>query len=211
MTEVTQAVAPHRKANDPPFCGGSPPGPRRIVTPAVNDSILPLTFAGAPVEDFTAPWLVAQIAGGKEKAFVTDVAAREIPFFAPWQMVMTRDAQWHTRTRQLALFPGYSFIAGEMGVVYELSRCRGWIGAIRVTNQAKLRHELSALYRVLLTDPVVTKPLGIGTVAEIKSGALRGMIGPVIRHGSGMQLVLQVSMLGQSIAVEINSSDVEAA
>jgi transcription antitermination factor NusG len=210
ITTVTQAVVPQPKARPAFSCGGSPPAPRRVQS--VTDSILPLTFGAVPVEKFTAPWLVAQIEGGKEKAFVSDLTAREIPFFAPWQIIKTRDAKWrNTRVRQAALFPGYSFITGEPSIIYDASRCRGWIGAIRVTNQAKLRKELAALYRVLLHDPVITKPLGIGSLAYIASGPFQGMSGPVIAHANGVQLVLQISMLGQSVAVEIDPAMVEAA
>jgi transcription antitermination factor NusG len=175
------------------------------------DAFLPLTLADVPIEDFTQPWIVAQITSRNEKAFISDVAAREIPYFEPWRLTKTRDAvHRNTRTLQSALFPGYAFISAPPSCVHDLERCRGWIGAIRVVDQPKLRRELAALYRVLITDPVVSKPLGVGSIAQIVSGPFQGMSGPVVAHANGMQLVLQVTMLGQSIAVEIDPSMIES-
>jgi transcription antitermination factor NusG len=172
-----------------------------------------MTLFGAAVSTFTAPWHVCNVRSNEEKAFVSDLRTREVPFFAPWEILHKKDKWWKKRTVQRAVFPGYVFVAGGIPEMDRAARCRGYYGQIIVHDcqQPKLRRELDELYGVLLTDPVITRPIEKGTLVEIKSGPLRGKVGPVITHASGMQLVLQVSILGQSIAVEIDPSAVEAA
>ena len=53
--------------------------------------------------------------------------------------------------------------------------------------------------------------LQVGHVARIEDGPLRGMTGIVIRIKSGLKLVLSVSLLQRSIAVEIDRSWIGAA
>ena len=46
--------------------------------------------------------------------------------------------------------------------------------------------------------------VGVGQVARIDAGPLRGLSGIVIKVKSGMKLVLSVSLLQRSVAVEID-------
>ena len=51
--------------------------------------------------------------------------------------------------------------------------------------------------------------LTVGQRVRIKSGALAGVEGIVIRKKSGFRVVLTLSLLMQSIAIEVNGDDVE--
>src|SRR5260370_40672364 len=53
--------------------------------------------------------------------------------------------------------------------------------------------------------------LEVGHVARIEDGPLRGMTGIVIKIKSGLKLVLSVSLLQRSVAVEIDRSWIGAA
>jgi hypothetical protein len=51
--------------------------------------------------------------------------------------------------------------------------------------------------------------LTVGQRVRIKSGALAGVEGIVIRKKSGFRVVFTLSLLMQSIAIEVNGDDVE--
>src|SRR5258708_15194943 len=73
--------------------------------------------------------------------------------------------------------------------------------------------EIAAIQRVGKSG-ISTMPwpyLQIGHVARIEDGPLRGMTGIVIRIKSGLKLVLSVTLLQRSIAVEIDRSWIGAA
>src|SRR5258708_10296336 len=73
--------------------------------------------------------------------------------------------------------------------------------------------EIAAIQRVGKSG-ISTMPwpyLQIGHVARIEDGPLRGMTGIVIRIKSGLKLVLSVTLLQRSIAVEIHRSWIGAA
>jgi transcription antitermination factor NusG len=62
-------------------------------------------------------------------------------------------------------------------------------------------------------DPTRAEPhplLTVGQRVRIKAGALAGVEGIVIRKKSGIRVVLTLSLLMQSIAIEVDGDDVES-
>jgi transcription termination/antitermination protein NusG len=51
--------------------------------------------------------------------------------------------------------------------------------------------------------------LKVGQKARIRSGALSGMEGVVLRLKSGLRVVLTLDLIMQSVAVEVDGSDLE--
>jgi transcription antitermination factor NusG len=78
-----------------------------------------------------------------------------------------------------------------------------------------LTRELSAIHRLLVhgRNPVDLYSLAAeGTAVRIVTGALQGIRGVVVGRRDGKAcLVLQVSILGQSVAVEIEAGMLEPA
>ncbi len=63
-------------------------------------------------------------------------------------------------------------------------------------------------------DPTKAEPhplLIVGQRVRIKRGALAGVEGIVVRKKGGLQVVLTLSLLMQSIAIEVSGDDVETA
>lgn len=169
----------------------------------VSDPILPMTFGGIAVSDFTAPWHVVNVQGGKERPFVQELSRREIPFFAPWQIIKTKYAK-STHAAQRALFPCYCFISGTIEELSEAAACRYYCGRLQNTEgghtQRRLRDDLDNLYRFLLTDPVLTPVLGRGTLVEINRGPFQGIRGRVVHHEHGRQLEVEIEFMGRAVA-----------
>jgi transcription antitermination factor NusG len=71
--------------------------------------------------------------------------------------------------------------------------------------------EIEAL-RLCHRDGVLLEPHPFATVGErvrVRAGTLEGLEGVVIRRKSGLRLVLSVSLINQSVAVEIAASLLE--
>jgi transcription antitermination factor NusG len=86
-------------------------------------------------------------------------------------------------------------------------------GVIQIVGAGKTlipveEEEIAAIQRVV-KNGLATMPwpyLQVGHVARIEQGPLRGMTGIIVRIKSGMKLVLSVSLLQRSVAVEIDRS-----
>src|SRR5216683_2563244 len=86
-------------------------------------------------------------------------------------------------------------------------------GVIQIVGTGKTlipveEEEIAAIQRVV-KNGLSTMPwpyLQVGHVARIEEGPLRGMSGIIVRIKSGMKLVLSVSLLQRSVAVEVDRS-----
>jgi transcription antitermination factor NusG len=86
-------------------------------------------------------------------------------------------------------------------------------GVIQIVGAGKTlipveEEEIAAIQRVV-KNGLATMPwpyVQVGHVARIEEGPLRGMTGIIVRIKSGMKLVLSVSLLQRSVAVEIDRS-----
>lgn len=120
--------------------------------------------------------------------------------------------QWSDRTKEVEvpLFPGYFFCrmnpSNRLPVLITP-------GVIQIVGVGKMpipveEEEIAAIQRAGKSGlSVMPWPyLEIGQVARIEEGPLRGMTGIVVRIKSGMKLVLSVSLLQRSVAVEIDRS-----
>jgi transcriptional antiterminator RfaH len=116
------------------------------------------------------------------------------------------------QTSHLPLFPGYLFLqAGQDGRLRALETNQV-ANCIPVPDQPQLREELEAVYRVMTSGAPVgpESRLTPGTAVTIARGPLAGVKGKVLRRGNKLTLVLEVQMLSQGVAVEIESWMVEA-
>jgi transcription antitermination factor NusG len=125
--------------------------------------------------------------------------------------------QWKDRKRtvNIPLFPGYLFArispipenrlqilqtAGVAGIVSTGGNIESVadteIEAIRTALSARLRYQPHPFLRM-------------GDWVRVKKGALKEVEGYLLRHKNQMRLVISVSILGQSISVELDTRDVE--
>src|SRR4030095_9117068 len=49
-----------------------------------------------------------------------------------------------------------------------------------------------------------------GTMVEVVSGPLKGVVGRLVRKGAHARLVLAVDLIGQAVSVEVDAADVRA-
>lgn len=113
--------------------------------------------------------------------------------------------------RHLPLFPGYVFLLGQPHDAYTVDRARGLVQIIEPPDQEQLVWELQNIHFALTHDAPLTKCAGLvaGTRVEIRSGPFKGMQGLVEAGKSSDRIVLQVSMLGRAMSLEIDGSLLE--
>jgi len=120
--------------------------------------------------------------------------------------------RWSDRMKEIEvpLFPGYLFCRMDP---YNRLPVLMTPGVIQIVGAGKTlipvgEGEIAAIQRVV-KNGLSTMPwpyLQVGNVARIEEGPLRGMTGIIVRIKSGMKLVLSVSLLQRSVAVEVDRS-----
>ena len=124
--------------------------------------------------------------------------------------------QWKDRkkTIQLPLFPGYVFVSAVDRHRLPVLSTPG-VNSILVCGEdlAVIPDAEIEGIRATLQGPFHVEPhpfLKQGDLVRVKSGALEGVVGVLVRRKNRCRLVLSVDMLAQSVAVEIDAADVEA-
>ena len=111
------------------------------------------------------------------------------------------------------LFPSYVFFCGSSEVRTAALVTDRLCQVIEVQEQEKLVGELDQIERAI-RDCSNLEPypsLAIGQTCRVREGPLEGMVGVVVESGQRSRLVLKVSILGQSVAVEIEAGLLERA
>ena len=181
-----------------------------MLKPEENPPILS-PLAGS-VTELNGCWWVAHARSRFEKAFAWDLVRLGIGYILP-MIERIRMSGGRKRRVILPLFPSYVFFCGT-----EEDRCAAMgtnrlCKTIDVGDQTGLVAELSAIERALAgkaeLDPY---PFAVvGRTCRVAAGPLRGVEGVVVRRDRSTRLVLQVSMLGQGVSMEIDADLLEAA
>lgn len=114
----------------------------------------------------------------------------------------------------LPLFPGYVFVRIDLHDRVGVLEVPGVVSMIGTAKQPAPLPELEMEALRTGLDPTKAEPypfLTIGQRVRITRGPLAGVEGIVIRKKSGLQVVLTLSLLMQSIAIEVSGEDVELA
>ena len=165
-----------------------------VLFPAVDD------LASIP-----GMWWVAHTKARCEKSFATDLAGHGIAYFLPMIERVTFSGG-RKRRGMMPLFSSYVFFCGSEKERHQALLTDRLCQAIVVKDQRKFVSEISCIHQVLRSgmtiDPYPSAT--VGRRCRIARGPLEGIEGTIVRRQDGAQrLVLQVTMLGQGAAVEI--------
>lgn len=114
---------------------------------------------------------------------------------------------------EVPLFPGYMFAACNRQQRYDLLQTGCLVRTIEVVDQEQLREELYNVYLASNLGAALTlyPLLKRGRWVRVISGPLAGLSGRIsARKDEGFRLVLNVSILGSAVAVEVDMASVEA-
>ena len=111
----------------------------------------------------------------------------------------------------MPLFSGYVFVRLLPAQKLQLQQTNLLVRILEPSNPRKMLRDLVMVRRALRADPALTpaKPLTKGRLVRIISGPFLGIEGRVARLTAKMKIVLNIEMIGQATAVEIESSIVE--
>jgi len=155
------------------------------------------------------PWFAILTRTGREKSATVLLENTGFECYLP-AIKFTR--KWSDRMKEIELpmFPGYLFCRMNPQNRLPVLMTPGVIQIVGVgkTPIPVEEQEIAAIQRVGKSGiSIMPWPyLQVGQIARIEYGPLRGMTGIVARIKSGLKLVLSVSLLQRSIAVEIDRS-----
>ncbi|MGB2821565.1 MAG: transcription termination/antitermination NusG family protein [Phycisphaerae bacterium] len=161
--------------------------------------------------DLTGRWWVGHTKSRFEKAFAWDLLQRGIGYFLPL-IERVRMSGGRKRHVMAPLFPGYVFFCGSRENRYEAMTTNRLCQTLTVHDQETLVRELVLIEKALAgkaeLDPYPFA--AIGQRCRITAGPFRGLEGVVVQRNCLARLVLEVSMLGQGAALEIDAGLLEA-
>ncbi len=192
---------------------GAPTGtecaPKRpMLKVSENPPMLPPGCSG--LGELQGAWWVAHTRARFEKAFAWDLLHRGVGYFLPL-LEHTKISGGKKRRVLAPLFASYVFFCGSDEDRYWAMTTNRLCQTIRVTDPEKFLRELSAIQKALsgkaMLDPYPFA--AVGKRCRIKGGPFQGTEGTVIRRGKTWRLVLEVSMLGQGAAMEVDADLLE--
>jgi len=167
----------------------------------------------APVPtDLPGLWYVAHTRARNEKALVQDFWRMGISSYLPLVCRETRSRRTGRISRSVVpVFPGYVFFNATQEQRYQSLTTNRIARVLVVAEQAQLIGELQRIHQLLLSDQgfSVVHRIAVGDWGRIIAGPLQGQEGVVVRTMSRWRLSLNVTILGQSVQVEVDSSQVE--
>jgi transcription antitermination factor NusG len=157
-------------------------------------------------------WYALRTRHQHEKVAATSLANKKFEIFLPLYETIR---QWKGRKKRLSLplFPGYIFLHGGLRRWREVVTTPGVHGLVQLGSRAAVipEDEIESIRRVL-NGPFQAEPnafLKCGDWVRVKSGALNGIEGILVRKKNLFRLVLSVEMIGKSVSVEVDSTTVE--
>jgi transcriptional antiterminator RfaH len=111
-----------------------------------------------------------------------------------------------SRTSHLPLFSGYVFLHGDAHDRLSALRTNLVVNMIDPPDERQLEDELRSLWLLQCTgEPLVPHPyLGPGDEVEVTRGPLKGYRGLVQRDKGRYRLVVSITLLRQSVCVELD-------
>jgi hypothetical protein len=179
---------------------------------SITDNPPPRWPAAGPLADLSGRWWVAHTKARCEKAFAFDLLARRIPYFLP-MVERVRVSGGRKRRALMPLFPGYVFFHGGPDQRYRALATDRLCQVIEVADQARLARDLAGLERALGAGaPLDPYPFAaLGRRCRVVAGPFEGLEGIVVRRDGSARLVIEVGMLGQGAAMEIDADLLEPA
>jgi transcription antitermination factor NusG len=165
--------------------------------------LFPQDLFDLPVESH--PWWVAHVKSRQEKALARHLQPLGIPYYLPQREQKIRRAG-RNFVSYLALFPGYLFFRGTDDDRYAAVRSNLIPRVIEVVDQPLLDAELGRLRTLQESGlPLVSHPyIEPGSAVSITDGPFRGYEGIVLRAKGRLRIVISISLLRTSFAVELD-------
>ena len=151
------------------------------------------------------PWWVAHLKSRQEKVLARYLREHDVPFYLP-QMEKRVRRSGRTFVSYLPLFSGYVFFRGGREEKLRALKSYVIVNVLEPADQTEISGELRQLRDLQLTDAqLVPHPyVGPGDTVLITDGAFQGYRGVVVKEKGVTRLVVSVSFIRQSVALEVD-------
>jgi transcription antitermination factor NusG len=165
--------------------------------------LFPEDLFDLPVENH--PWWVAHVRSRQEKALARHLQPLGISYYLPQREQKIRRAG-RKFISYLPLFPGYLFFRGTDDDRYAALRSNLVAQVIEVVDQPLLDTELGRLRTLQESGlPLVSHPyIEPGSAVSVTDGPFRGYSGIAVRAKGQLRIVVSISLLRTSFAVELD-------
>ena len=177
--------------------------------PLSGQSCLPSSM---PAAEFNRKWYAVFTYPQHEKSTVKQLEMREIESFLPtYQTIRV----WKNRQRMkvaLPLFPTYLFVHINSAERRKVLQAPGVIQIVGNSRESiALKDSEFELLRCGLSEQAIEpfRELVIGTKVRIKSGAMQGVEGTLVRKNDSMRFVLTLKLINQHAAIQVDGKDLE--
>jgi transcription antitermination factor NusG len=172
-------------------------------------------FAGqGPPQAADSSWYALYTCPRHEKRVAEQIKRRSFICFLPLYRSVRR---WKDRRKELelALFPGYVFVQMPLEKKLQVLELPGVVRVVSFNGQpAPLSaNEIEAL-RDRLSGSLKIEPhpyLRAGRRVRVRRGAMQGLEGIVVRRKDSCRIIFSIDLIQQSVAVEVDEADLEAA
>jgi transcription antitermination factor NusG len=159
------------------------------------------------------PWFALQVRSSQEVGVGHQLSGQGYEWFLPLYKLRKR---WSDRIKEVEtpLFPGYIFCRFDPQKRLPILKTPGVIQIVRY-NRAPApieETEIDAI-QTLVASGLPNQPwpfLGAGDRVRIESGPLRGLEGILVELKGDHRLVVSVTLLRRSVAVELDSAQVKS-
>ena len=158
------------------------------------------------------PWWVAHTRSRQEKMLARFLLPLEIPFYVPQCEKRVRRAG-RNLVSYLPLFPGYVFFRGSTADRHATLRSGLLVTILDVPDQRLLQKELAQLRHLQQSGAqlVPYEELHPGDPVRVTEGPFKGYSGVVIRGQARLRLVVSITMLRKTVAVEFDRAALASA
>ena len=156
-------------------------------------------------------WFAVWTRARHEVAVARQLRLKEVEGFLP---TFPRWSRWKDRKKRIdwPLFPGYCFVRIDPAESLAVLKCTGVVGLVSFQGTPAPIPDLEIeSIRTLIASHLPYDPCPLvreGDRVEVVHGALKGVVGRLVRKGSRARLVLAVDLIGQGVSVEVDAADV---
>ncbi len=171
------------------------------------------TFADRTRLDLEPNWYALYTCPRHEKRVAEQIERRSISCFLPLYRSVRH---WKDRRKELelALFPGYVFVRMALENKLQVLELPGAVRLVSFNGKpaAVPADEIETLQTRLSGAKIEPHPyLRTGRRVRVRSGAMEGLEGIVVRRKDRCRIVFSIDLIMRSVAVEVDQDDLEPA
>ncbi len=158
-----------------------------------------------------AHWIAFYTLARREKDLMRKLEAASVPFYAPLVRRRLHTAGGRVRHSYVPLFAGYVFAPVDDEQRRDALATNTVARWISIADERMLVGDLRAIKRLVDSEFPLTPEarLEAGHLVRVRSGALRGVEGVVVKRHGEQRLVVAVRFLNQGASIELEDVDLE--